>query len=92
VLILEIRDGKWDLYGESNGEPRVEIDYDADYAVDGNEVVVTHADGSRTLQWSVADDTLTLNLLTTDIPPTGNVPDEVYQRALYMTSDFTRDN
>ena len=91
VLTLDIRDGEWDLYGQSSGHPRAEIDYDADYAVDGNEVIVTHADGSRTFQWSVDDDTLTLVLLTTDIPPTGNVPDEVFQRALYMTSDFTRE-
>ena len=51
---------------------------------------MTHADGSRTLQWSVDDDTLRLELLTTDIPPYGGVPDEVFQRALYMTRDFTR--
>ena len=89
-MILEIRDGEWDLFGESSGAPRVEIDYNASYVVEGNEVVVTHADGSNTFQWSVDGDTLTLDHLTTDMPPSGNVPEEVFQRALYMTSGITR--
>jgi len=39
----------------------------------------------------VDGDTLTLEFLTAAIPPHEGVPDEVFQRALYMTRDFKRD-
>ena len=90
VLILEVKD-EWDLYGESEGGPRSEIDYNADYLVKGDTVKVTHSTGSTTQRWSVDGDRLTLEWLSTTQPSYNGVPDEVYQRALYMTSEFTRD-
>ena len=90
VLILDVKD-EWDLYGESDGGPRQEIDYDAAYKVDGDEVTVTHSTGSTTHRWSVEGDRLTLEWDSTTQPPYNGVPDEVYQRALYMSADFTRD-
>lgn len=90
VLILEVKD-EWDLYGESDGGPRAEIDYDAEYRIDGDTVEVTHSTGSTKHRWSVDGDRLTLEWLSTTQPPYNGVPDEVYQRALYMTSEFTKD-
>lgn len=90
VLILDVK-GEWDLYGETNGGPREEIDYDADYLVKGDTVTVTHSTGSTTHRWSVDGDRLTLTWLSTTQPPYNGVPDEVYQRALYMTAEFTRE-
>jgi len=90
VLILDVN-GDWDLYGESEGEPREKIDYDAEYLIDGDTVEVTHKTGSTKHRWSVDGDRLTLEWLSTTQPPYNGVPDEVYQRALYMTAEFTRD-
>lgn len=89
VLILDVRD-EWDLYGESEGGPREEIDYDADYVVKGDTVKVTHSTGSTTHKWSVDGERLTLKWHSTTQPAYNGVPDEVYQRALYMTAEFTR--
>ena len=90
VLILDVKD-EWDLYGESDGGPREEIDYDAEYVVEGDTVKVTHSTGSTTHRWSVDGDRLTLEWDSTTQPAYDGVPDEVYQRALYMTAEFTRD-
>ena len=90
VLVLDVKD-EWDLYGESEGGPRAEIDYDAEYLVKGDTVKVTHSTGSTTHRWSVDGDRLTLEWLSTTQPSYEGVPDEVYQRALYMTAEFTRD-
>jgi hypothetical protein len=90
VLILDVKD-EWDLYGESDGGQRAEIDYDAEYLVKGDTVKVTHSTGSTTHRWSVDGDRLTLEWVSTTQPDYNGVPDEVYQRALYMTSEFTRD-
>ncbi len=90
VLILDVKD-EWDLYGETDeGGPREEIDYDADYRIEGDTVEVTHSTGSTTHRWSVDGERLTLEWLSTTQPPYNGVPDEVYQRALYMTAAFTR--
>ena len=90
VLILDVKD-EWDLYGESQGGPREEIDYDAEYLVKDDTVKVTHSTGSTTHRWSVDGDRLTLEWVSTTQPAYNGVPDEVYQRALYMTAEFTRD-
>jgi hypothetical protein len=90
VLVLEIGE-EWDLYGESDDGSRAEIDYDASYEVDGDQVVVTHSNGSNTFRWETVGDALTLEHIGTTMPPFHGVPDEVYQRALYMTAEFTRD-
>lgn len=88
ALILDVGDD-WDLYGQVQGEPRTKIDFDAQFEVRGNTVVVTHSTGtSNTLRWSVRDDTLELTWLEGTAPPFRGIPDEAYQRALYMTADF----
>ncbi len=91
VLVLEIGD-EWDLFGESDDGALAEIDFDASYEVDGDEVVVTHSAGSNTFRWEVAGDTLTLEHLESTMPAFEGVPEEVFQRALYMTAEFTRES
>ena len=89
VLILDIGD-EWDLYGHGQGESRKEIDYNAKYVVEGNEVVVNHSQGSNTFRWSVNGDVLKLTWLETTFPSDTGVPEEAFQRALYMTAEFRR--
>jgi hypothetical protein len=90
VLILDIKEGEWDLYGKAKGEERVEIDYDAGYAVRGDEVDKVHATGATTYRWTVDGDRLTLEWLRSTEPPSEGIPDEVFSRVLYMTRDFER--
>ena len=90
VLTLVIDDGGWDLYGQPEGRARSEIDYDAEYSVEGNEITVAHADGSRTLRWAVDGDTLTLNSIETTLGTYRGIPDEVFQVALDMSAEFTK--
>jgi hypothetical protein len=93
TLILDLHTPKtreWDLYGKAGSGPREEIDFDATYAVEGDEVVKTHATGETTYRWSVEGDTLTIEWLDTTEPDVEGVPDEVFGRALYMTQPFKR--
>jgi hypothetical protein len=93
VLTLTIEDGEWDLYGKSGGGQPVPIDYDADYEIDGDTVVFHHSDGSNTYRWAIDGDTLRLQFDRTTFPVVkGEIPEEAYQRALYMTAPFTRQN
>ncbi len=90
VLTLDVGDD-WDLLGQVQGGPRTKIDFDAQYEVTGDTVVVTHGAGtSNTYHWSVEEDVLELTWLEGNAPPYKGVPDEVFQRALYMTADFDR--
>lgn len=89
VLILDIGE-EWDLYGMAKGQPREEIDYDADYRVRGDKVDVIHSAGFNTFRWSVDGDTLTLEWLSTTIPSSSGIPEDVFQRALYMTEAFVK--
>ncbi len=90
TLILDLKEGEWDLYGESAGASRAEIDYDAEFVVDGDTVDKIHATGTTTYRWAVDGDTLTFEWLESTEPAYGGVPDEVFSTALYMTSEFTR--
>ena len=90
VLTLTIEDGTWDLYGKSGGGQPAPIDYDAEYEIDGDTVVFHHSDGSNTYRWQVDHDTLTLHFVQSTLPGYRGIPDEVFQRALYMTEAFTR--
>ena len=87
-LILEIK-GDWDLSGQTQGGDAKDIDYDAKYKVEGDEVVVIHSEGSNTFRWSVNGDVLKLTWLETTFGK-GVPPEEAFQRALYMTADFHR--
>ena len=91
VLILSIEKGQWNLYGESDGQ-REPIDYDAEYKIDGDTVTFEHSDGTNTHRWTVDGDTLSLEFVTGTMPEYEGIPDEVFQRALYMTKPFTRQN
>jgi hypothetical protein len=90
VLTLTIENGAWDLYGITDGGEPAPIDYDAEYEIDGDTVVFHHSDGSNTYRWEVDGDTLTLEFVKSTLPGFKGIPDEVFQRALYMTSTFTR--
>jgi hypothetical protein len=90
ALVLEIRDGSWDLYGRPRGGQREEIDYDAQYEVDGDNVVVSHEGDSNTYRWAVEGESLKLAWLETTYGRNNGIPEEVFQRALYMTADFRR--
>ena len=80
--------------GTSMAQPgpgaREEIDYDAQYEVDGDVVVASHEGDSNTYRWSVNDDVLSLSWIKTTYEPNQGIPEEVFQRALYMTADFHR--
>src|SRR5687768_167017 len=80
ALILDVGDD-WDLYGHGQGESRKEIDYDAEYVVEGDEVVVNHSEGSNTFRWSVKGDVLKLTWLETTFGSDTEVPEEAFQRA-----------
>ena len=90
ALILKIGDSTWDLYGQTQGGQREPIDYNAHYVVEGDTVVVNHRDGANTFRWSVNEDILKLTWLKTTIGNTEGIPEEVFQRGLYMTADFQR--
>ncbi len=90
ALVLEIRDGSWDLYGQPRGGQREEIDYDAQFEVDGDAVVVSHEGDSNTYRWAVEGEALKLTWLDTTYGRNKGIPEEVFQRALYMTTDFRR--
>ena len=89
-MILVITPTEWDLYGKPKGKPRVEIDYDARYAVNRSTVDKIHSTGVTTLGWSVKGRKLTLRWLKTTEPAYRGIPDKVFQYALYMTRNFTR--
>jgi len=89
-LVLVITPKEWDLYGKPVGKPRVEIDYDARYAVTRGTVDKIHSSGVTTLGWGVKGRKLTLRWLKTTEPPYMGIPDKVFQYALYMTRDFSR--
>ena len=90
-LVLEIGDdGTWDLHGQPEGGSREEIDYDAQYQVQGDTVVVSHEGESNTHRWSVSDDVLSLSWIKTTYGPHKGIPEEVFQRALYETAEFHR--
>jgi hypothetical protein len=88
-LILEVRDD-WDLSGQTEGKKATKIDYDAEYEVEGDEVVVTHSEGSNTFRWSVNGDVLKLTWIETTLGSFKGIPEEAFQRALYMTAEFHR--
>lgn len=66
------------------------IDYNAEYEIDDDTVVFHHSDGSNTYRWQVHNDTLILHFVKSTLPGYRGIPDEVFQRALYMTETFTR--
>ena len=89
TLLLEVK-GDWDLSGQTQGEKTADIDYDAEYRVEGDEVEVIHSEGSNTFRWSVNGDVLKLTWLETTFASHKGILEEVFQRALYMTADFHR--
>lgn len=90
VLTLTVENGAWDLYGKARGGQPEPIDYDAEYEINGDAVVFHHSDGSNTYRWEVDHDTLRLHFVRSTLPGYRGIPEEVFQRALYMTQAFTR--
>jgi hypothetical protein len=60
------------------------------YEQDGDELVASYEGDSNTYRWSVDGKYLTLTWLKTTYPPHQGIPEEVFQRALYMTARFKR--
>ena len=73
--------------GRGAGEP---LDYSAQYKVDGDTVVVSHEGDSNTYRWSVDDDALSLTWVETTYGSHEGIPEEVFQRAFYMSGEFER--
>jgi hypothetical protein len=92
VFILKIRAGRWDLYGKAEGGAAEPLDYDATYEVLGHTVVASHEGDSNTYLWSVDGDTPTLTWVGTIYGSTQGIPEEVFQRAFYMTEKFENRN
>jgi hypothetical protein len=91
ALLLVVRKADWDLYGKPKGKPKFAIDYDAKWWLpDGRTVRKIHGTGITTFRWSVSGGALTLRWLGTTEPDVMGIPDEVFQRALYMTQKFSR--
>jgi hypothetical protein len=91
----------WRLYAEPEpGSRKVLIDYrgqeeDAgrrglQYEQHGDELVVSHEGDANAYRWSVRRNDLTLTWQKTTYPPHLGIPEEVFQRALYMTAEFKR--
>jgi hypothetical protein len=91
VLVLDLHDGEWDLYGKVGSRPREEIDYDAEFVVQGERVDKEHATGTTTYQWSVEGDTLGFQWVRSTEPAYRGIPDQVFSTALYETSQFRRE-
>lgn len=90
ALQLVVRRAEWDLYGKPQGKPRFAIDYDAKWWLpDDRTVRKIHGTGITTFRWSVSGGALKLRWLRTTEPDFMGIPDEVFQRALYMTRTFS---
>jgi len=68
-LILELRDGDWNLSGEPQGGAPEGIDTDSRYEIDGDRIVASHEGDSNTYRWSVRGDSLTLTWQKTSYGP-----------------------
>ena len=90
ALVLDVGDG-WVLSGEAEGGAPEKIDYTTDYEVRDDEVEAMHDDGSNVYRWTVEGETLKLEWLRTTFPAHEGIPEEAYQRALYMTAEFKKD-
>jgi hypothetical protein len=90
VFILEIHEGKWDLYWEADGKAAEPVDYDAQYEVDGDTVVVSHESDFNEYRWAVDGDKLTLTWLDTTYEGYKGIPEEVFQTALYESDAFAK--
>jgi len=60
------------------------------FEVDGDTVVVSHEGDSNTYRWAVDGEALKLTWLETTYGRNQGIPEQVFQRALYMTADFRR--
>ena len=60
------------------------------YEQDGDQLVASYEGDSNTYRWSVDGKYLTLTWQKTTYPPHMGIPEEVFQRALYMTAKFKR--
>jgi hypothetical protein len=106
VLEIDTRDGfpgypfDWHLYAEpAAGSRKTLIDYrmhdespgrGLQYEQDGGQLVVSHEGDSNAYRWSVDGKYLTLTWQKTTYPPYMEIPDEVFQPALYVTAKFKR--
>jgi hypothetical protein len=89
----------WYLFAEPKTAPKRLIDYrmqdegptgGIQYEQDGDQVVVSHEGDFNAYRWSIDGDNLTLTWEKTTYPRQAGIPEEVFQRALYMTATFKR--
>ena len=90
IFTLRISGGRWALYVSKDGGPAVEDDSGA-YTITGGTVTIRHSTtGSDTHRWSVNGDMLRLTYASDTFGPVAGIPEEVFQRVLYMSSSWTR--
>lgn len=91
----------WRLFAEpEGGSHEMMIDYRMQdqsaggqglrYEQDGDQVVVSYEGHSNAYRWSVDGKYLKLTWQNSTYPPHIGIPEEVFQRALYMTARFKR--
>lgn len=91
VFILTIQDGRWDLDRIRDGGTAFPIDYGHAYEIDGDTVTVNLGDGAfNRYRWRVDGDVLRLEWIETNLGPYLGIPEEVMQRAVYMSAPFER--
>lgn len=91
VFILTIQDGRWDLDRIRDGGTANPIDYGHAYEIDGDTVTVNLGEGRfNRYRWTVEGDVLRLEWLETNLGPYRGIPEEVMQRAIYMSAPFER--
>ena len=90
VFILEVHDGSWNLYWESNGGAPEPLDYDAQYEVNGDTVMVSHEADHNVYRWSVDGQTLAIDWIETTYEPYKGIPEQVFQTAFYMSGEFEK--
>lgn len=91
VFVLTIQDGRWDLDRIRDGGTAFPIDYGHAYEIDGDTVTVSLGDGAfNRYRWLVDGDVLRLEWIETNLGPYRGIPEEVMQRAIYMSAPFER--
>jgi hypothetical protein len=90
VITLRVEAGQWTAY-RASGSGMQTVNDRGTYTIDGNTLLYRpNSGGLNTYRWSVANDQLTLTLISTTEPDYEGIPNEVFQRAFYTSVAFRR--